>query len=325
MAAVLTSSVARISKAQERFSSLIRRRVAPRLAELEAFRERQRQRFLAILLADAAGIVVVLPLLWRLDLGYAVLAAFGLGALGLFLLQHTQRVFVRRVRETVMPAVCEAIGDLRSMTGMAPGLDFEGLESFGLLPRHNRKAVDDVFVGRHRDTDFTMAEVRLSYRSAGRRRSTRTKFRGLILAIATPREVGARILIARDTGLFGNRLKGWFKTFSGLQRLALPHPAFEARFEVFSDHPGRALETITPSFCDSLAALADAHQGAPLQGAFLGERFYLAMPRRGDQFAIGSLFRPLDRLEDDAARLLHDVQIVHRVIDCLHGERPQDL
>ena len=81
----------------------------------------------------------------------------------------------------------------------------------------------------------------------------------------------------------------------------------------------------TPAFCDSLAALAEAHRGVPLQGAFLGAHFYLAIPRRGDQFAIGSLFRPLDRLEEEAGRLLHDVQIVHRVIDCLHGDRPQDL
>ena len=74
MAAVLTRSVTRVTKANKRFSSLFRSHVAPRVAELEALRERQRQRFLGILVADAADIVVVLPLLWRLDFGFALLA-----------------------------------------------------------------------------------------------------------------------------------------------------------------------------------------------------------------------------------------------------------
>jgi len=45
------------------------------------------------------------------------------------------------------------------------------------------------------------------------------------------------------------------------------------------------------------------------------------MPRRGDQFRLGSLFRSLDRLKDEAEQVLQDVRIVHRVIDTLHGER----
>jgi hypothetical protein len=44
------------------------------------------------------------------------------------------------------------------------------------------------------------------------------------------------------------------------------------------------------------------------------------MPRRGDRFRLGSIFRPLDDLENEAGRVLHDVQIVHRVIDTLHGD-----
>jgi hypothetical protein len=49
---------------------------------------------------------------------------------------------------------------------------------------------------------------------------------------------------------------------------------------------------------------------------------FVAMRRSGDRFRIGSVFRPTDRLEEEAARLLEEVQIVHRLIDYLHGDRP---
>ena len=46
---------------------------------------------------------------------------------------------------------------------------------------------------------------------------------------------------------------------------------------------------------------------------------HLTLPKRRDQFRLGSLFRSLDGLEAEAEQVLHDVRIVHRVIDTLHG------
>lgn len=147
-------------------------------------------------------------------------------------------------------------------------------------------------------------------------------FRGLVFAIEVPRKVPARILIARDGGLLGNGLSGWIKRFDGMQRVALPDDVFEAHFELYADRPAVALATVTPELCANLVALATAQDGAPFQAAFAGGRFFVAMRRRGNQFGIGSVFRSTDRLEDETARLLEEVQIVHRLIDYLHGDRP---
>jgi Protein of unknown function (DUF3137) len=188
--------------------------------------------------------------------------------IGMHLLGSQQQRFRHRVRDLVMPAICRAIGDLRHSAGSAPGIPFDDLESLGLLPRHNRRQVDDVFEGRHRDTEFAMAEARLRYRSGGRKSRTRTVFRGLIFAIEVPRDVPARILIAREAGAIGNRVKGWINRFSGLARVSLPHPDFEARFEVYSDDPAVARDTVGPGFCDAMVALAEAHVGQAIRGAF---------------------------------------------------------
>ena len=147
-------------------------------------------------------------------------------------------------------------------------------------------------------------------------------FRGLIFAVAVPREVPARILVAGESGAIGNQLKAWIRGFSGLERVSLPHPAFEARFEVYSDDPVVARDSVGPAFCDAMVELAEAHEGRPIQGAFRLRSFYLTIPKRRDQFRLGSLFRSLDGLEAEAEQVLQDVRIVQRVIDTLHRARP---
>ena len=96
----------------------------------------------------------------------------------------------------------------------------------------------------------------------------------------------------------------------------------EARFELYADRPEVARATVTPTLCANLVALATAQGSAPFQAAFTDGRFFLALRRRGDRFRVGSLFRPIEELESEAARVLDEVQVVHRLIDHLHGDRP---
>lgn len=301
---------------------LFRREIAPHVPSLEAERVQGRARFITTAIAFACGAPMVLYVLWPLEPVWAGFAAVAMLLLGLHMLGREQRHFRHRVRDLVMPAICQAVGDLRHSAGSAPGIPFDELERLGLLPRHNRRRIDDVFEGRHRETEFVMVEARLRYHSGGRRSRTRTVFRGLIFAIEVPRDVPGRILVAREAGAIGNRLKGWIKGFSGLERVPLPHPAFEARFEVYSDSPAVARDVVGPAFCDAMVALAEAHEGQTIQGAFRSRWFYLTIPKRRDQFRLGSLFHPLDDLEAEVEQVLHDVRIVHRVIDTLHGVRP---
>ena len=301
---------------------LFQREIAPHVASLAAERAKGRSRFLTTAVAFAIGVPFLLALLWQFDPVWAGLATVLMLVLGLHMLGGEQRRFRHRVRDLVMPAICQAAGDLRHSAGSAPGIPFDELESLRLLPRHNHRRIDDVFEGRHRETEFVMAEARLRHRSGGRRSRTRTVFRGLVFAIEVPRDVPARILVAREAGAIGNRLKSWIKGFSGLERVSLPHPAFEERFEVYSEGPAVARDVVGPAFCDAMVALAEAHQGQTIQGAFRSRWFYLTIPKRRDQFRLGSLFHPLDNLEAEVEQALHDVRIVHRVIDTLHGVRP---
>jgi Protein of unknown function (DUF3137) len=323
MATALRSPRAASGTPEKRLARLFRREIAPHIASLDAERARRRGQFLATLVGCALGVPALTALLWPLDSGWAVAVGVIGVAIGANVLCQQQRAFRHHLRKLVMPAICQAIGDVQHHTGEAPGVPFDALERLGLLPGHNWRRIDDAFSGRHRGTGFVMAEVLLRQRSRGSRRSrSRKVFRGLVFAIEVPREIPARILIARDSGALGNRLKGWLKGFSGLAPVPLPDPEFEARFEVYADRPEVARSTVSPSVCAALTCLADRHPGRPLQGAFQGRWFYLSMPRAGDQFRLGSLFRSLDGLQREAGQVLRDIQIVHRVIDTLHGDAP---
>jgi hypothetical protein len=319
MATVLPTTGAR--QAERRLSDLFAREVEPKLTDLERRRRQHRLGYLLALAGMLAGIFLVFLLVHNLQ--HALFAGAIVLAVGVVLMQWLQRRYTNQVRRVAMPAICGAIGDLtHAVGGAAPHLDLRHLAQIGLVPGHNRERIDDVFCGRHRETGFTMAEVRLRRVRHGGRRRSHTVFRGLVFAIEVPRPVPARILIARDGGLIGNSLKGWIKGFDGMQRVTLPDQDFEARFELYADRPEIARATVTPGLCANLVALAEAHDGASFQAAFADGRFFVAMPRRGDQFRIGSVFRSTDALEDEATRLIHEVQIVHRLIDYLHGDRP---
>jgi len=317
MAAVLTRS--RPGRAESRLSARFQHEVVPGLAALEGARRRYRLGYGAALAAMLVGIFLIF--LWVGDLHNALFAGGVVVAIGFVLMQLAQRGYGVQARRAVMPAICEAIGDIRHDAGVADDLDLDGLARIGLVPSHNRQQLDDVFCGHHRATGFTMAEVRLRRVRRYRRRGSRTVFRGLIMAIAMPRPAATRILIASDAGRIGNRLEGWVRSFGAMQRVALPDQSFEAHFEVYADRPEAALATMTPELCANLAALA--HDGAPFEAAISDGRLFVALPKRGDLFRIGSLFRSTDALEEDAARVLHDVQIVHRLIDYLQGDRPR--
>lgn len=321
MASALRTPRARLGIRDPQLARLFEREIAPHLPRLEAERAQERSRFVMTAGGIGLGVTVLLILLWPLDNLWAALGAVVALVIGWHVLGSQQRRFRHRVRDLVMPAICRAVGDLRHSAGSAPGIPFDDLERLGMLPRHNRRRVDDVFEGRHRDTGFIMAEAALRHRGGGSKSRTRTVFRGLIFAIEVPRNVPARILVAREAGAIGNRLKGWINGFSGLARVPLPHSAFEARFEVYSDDPAVARAVVGPGFCDALVALAEARDGQAMQGAFRLQWFYLTIPKRRDQFRLGSLFRSLDDLEQEAQRVLQDVRFVHRVIDTLHGDR----
>lgn len=309
---------------QERgFAAVFRREIAPQLEMIEAERRRRRGQMHACVAAIAGACLVGAGIIWAFDsdpgailipviLGCVLCGAVYVGF---------DRSFRDRVAQVVMPPVCRFVGDMtyeRRPRGRIPLGRFEDLM---VVDSHSRAEVEDVIAGRHRDTDFTMAEVRLSRRSGKR---TKRVFEGLVLQIAVPRPFAGRTVIAADRGGFGNRLVGLFAVPGRCERLRFDDPDFESLFEVYTDDRAEAEALLVPQVRQSLVALS-RDTGSRLRAAFADGQFLLSLRRRARHFEVASLRRSVLDIEESLHRVLEEATIPHRIIDYLHGDRPSSL
>ena len=88
----------------------------------------------------------------------------------------------------------------------------------GITGSFDRAKLEDLFIGRHRDTDFRMVEARLKKRRRGRRKKgQKTVFSGLLCEIGVPLPFAGVVLVVGDKGALGNWIVDWLRdTFEGI-------------------------------------------------------------------------------------------------------------
>ena len=313
------------------FERFYQSEIAPHAAELEQARQARVGSFYR-------RIGISVPLLAILGGGLYLAGAFEgqpvwifvilvIGAIGAFVWigrpadQHREAL-----KELVIGPVCSFLGGLTYSRKAKDGFDLAAFRDNGVVGSFNRSSLEDLFAGSYRDTAFRMVEAKLKRR---RRRgrggsSSRTVFKGLLFDIAVPAPFSCRILLTGDKGGLVNRIEGFFRDkFGGREPVVFDHPAFEERYQVFSDDPAAARALMAPALLDSLVALAQSADRKALTAGFAEGRFLLALPHRRDLFEIGKLHRSLDHLEEDVTSLLREITLAHRIVDYLHGDRPE--
>lgn len=244
-------------------------------------------------------------------------------------LHHHAGVYRARVREAVTPVVCEAIGGMKSDSGAAYEV-LGRLRTLPLVAPFANHTLDDVFAGVHDGTDFILAEIRLFNRTtrmtgSGTKRTATTKestvFKGLLFLVETPGKIPARILVRgpRIPWLADWRVPAATLAKLGFARVAVPDAAFSRHLSLWAEDADVALQVIGPDLAATLTRLAATAGWRRIDAGFSGTRFVLLLPKGGNSFAVGGLFRPLSRLRDDAHRLLDEIMVVHRLIDVLKG------
>lgn len=320
------------------FAPIYGDRIVPELERLE--RERQVTATRATKLAAIPlGAAVLLGLLFALSADTAVelLFAFGLpvvfGALGAFLVWKWQeRGWAGSVAQSVMPAVCDFVGDLDYDRDATMRFPVDHARALGVVGGFDRSELSDRMEGTYRGASFELVEARLSRRTTDSDGDSkkRTVFRGLLFRIGVPAPAPGRILIARDFSPIGNRLAGLFsgKAGRGMPQVTMDHARFEEAFEVHADDPEAARAYLPPAFLDNLLAIGEKEGGRTgvkgMTAAFQDRSFYLALARDDDFMAMGRLHRPVGGLEEDLHKVFGDIALVRRIIDRLHGDHPED-
>ena len=307
----------------ERLDALLNEQVAPKLAELRA---KQRRYRLWALFAGLGGPALA----WiSFEIGDPFAIFFGrhaavLGPGVAFYLAHLCR---KAARNVVTPVVCEAIGGITHHENVRSG-EVGRLRRARLVASYNTLDIDDVFQGTHDGVAFVMMELHLkmvtrsvSGTGSNRRSSTRTRtiFRGLMFMIATPHPIPVPILIRGHRRRVGTPWRLSDSDLEGMQRIDISDEAFAQRCSLWTSDWGQAAQVITPQFISVVAILAASAGRKGIDAAFDIDQFLLLLPRRGDQFRVGGLFRSVRRLRVDAHRVMDEILMVHRLIETLKG------
>lgn len=310
------------AEAHDRLDSLLEAEVAPQFGALA--RTQTRFRLLAAAALAAPVLLAVLTwLAWDSDDFETFLVATVIAAmLGPGAAVHLSRSFRGRLRDALMPPVCRAIGGIRHQVGEGAAID--RLPRLAMVAPFNGREIDDVFQGEHAGIAFTMAEIalrRIVVRQRGHKteRRTRSVFKGLLFAIATPQPIAVPILLRGPDWFLLTPWRNNNPRNAGLVRVTVPDRAFARRFGLWTTDGEAALAVVTPDFAALMVSLSRAAGWRGIDAGFDRDRFLLLLPRVRGQFEAGGLLPSLNRLPRDAHRLLDQVLVVHRLIDSLRG------
>ena len=318
------------------FATVFVQDIVPRLDELERERrvlfEKRRVRIQITIVATVIGAGLSAWLfytltpwpppgffrvgLWKV---FPILVAAGVGS---FWVGNLRRAHQESLREIIVPAVCRFFDGLEYTRDPGERFDHKRFFELGIVPKGSfalhftdKVRLEDMFIGRHLDTAFRMVDAELKQfekYTYGVGRRAITVFDGLLFEIDVPVEFSGRVLIGGDKGDFGEE-----------SRVEFDHPDFKDRYAVYASDADEARRLVSPEFCDTMVALADAFDKKSLGAAFVDGVFLLAVPVPGDLFEPGSITRSVYDCEADIHEFLKELTIAHRVIDYLHGDRPE--
>ena len=321
------------SKLEAGFAPIFRETILPKLQQLESERVEllgTTRKIIAVILAVAIFLTATILWFWG-DSAFgffsaAVFVFFGIAG-SVFLWKVQTSGWTSSVADTVMPPICEHVGNLNYENHRLAGFPLQNIRDMGLLPHYDNSDLSSRLDGTYRGTSYDMvkAELTKTTRGSNNNDTTSTVFSGLLFHIEVPAKSPGRIMIMRDRGGFGNKL-GEMLSFGGarsMPKLDFDHAAFEDAFEVYAENPDTARSYMPKMFRDSLLAIGESEGGrrgakAMLAG-FEGTSFYLVLSRGGAFMQMGKLTKSVTEIEDDLHAIFDDIELSHRIIDRLHG------
>ncbi|KMW58993.1 putative galanin [Candidatus Rhodobacter oscarellae] len=325
------------NRIEQGFAPIFQDEVRPRLVALEQQRQGRlalAKRWIRILIGVAVAAVIIMVVMFgdhELILPI-VLAVVGFSAFGSLTIWRRQSAnWSDNVSEVIMPAICRHVGNLSYDRSGGDGIDTDNMDRLGMLSSFNIANFKDRLEGSYRDTRFVLVKAHLQKRKRSspdnRERTTTTVFRGLLFWISVPVAAPEPILITRELGKMENKLAEIFsgKSGRGMPNVSFDHPEFEAAFEVYSNDPDAAHRMMPSAFLDSLLTIGtqetDRRGIQSMIAGFYGDNFYMTLKQSIDSFLqMGSLNTPVADMEDDVHAIFADIDMIHRIIDRLHGD-----
>lgn len=194
----------------------------------------------------------------------------------------TQPLKVRqqRLRDSLFPKIFGFVEDLRYQHRGKP-LSFTRLPA-AATGRHTGHSFDDVIAGRYAGFPFELYETTLTRRSG---KSTRTVFRGLVLAFQAPHVFPGTLVATKQSGEVARFFRDLFGD-GGLKRVETGDASLDAVYEVRSDNPSAARPLIDGNLARALDWLRETWPGEPARVALCDGDAFILLPMSKNFFEL---------------------------------------
>lgn len=253
---------------------------------------------------------------------FALFPLFFGGCLALVVYLERGRAVGQELSSFLRPLLCRFLGQM-TFHAEVPShfLHADRLRQLSILPKSDRTRLPLAIDGDWRGVAYKLTKAYLSesYRDHNDKLRERSLFRGIVLEIDCPVDMPL-VVFCRDFGETLNGLYRWAgRKHLPQQKLALHDAELEALFEVYTDDPARAAETLDVRFARLLTELAQEHQGGKryVGAAFEGRKFYLALSLPHGFLNLDVARRPLSESNARLRAALADLVLPRRVIDAL--------
>lgn len=286
------------SQMRNEFLEKYQKIIVPKIKEYEA--ERKIRKILAIFCFLVSAIIagILIYSAYKLHVKDEVLDVaifiFGLGCCACFIIKKD---FENRIKEKIMPTVCQCfsnlswnVGDYSGHVHNLVGGPVYGMEggkyfvSAGLFKDYSREKYDDVFVGTHKGVKFDIIE---SDFIKGSGKYQEVVFSGVIVKLDMNKNFKGHTLIKPDS-MFHSSPK------EGLRHTVLEDTVFEGKFDVYTDDEVEARYLITTAFMERLNNMKTAFRATGISCAFYNQNLIIGLSTSQDLFSICSLFKPID-------------------------------
>jgi hypothetical protein len=313
------------------FSQVFANEIAPSLDKLELQRQelegKGTQQFRAALaIAALIGLAFVFFQGWPGLFFMALSLVFGF-IVGSALRSNQGKKWSGAVAETVMPALCNFLGDTRYDRHATSSFSADRVRELNLVDSFSRATLEDHIAGTWQGVAYEMVEANLIRKSPKGRNSgssETTVFKGLLFRISLPHPAPTRISILRNYGRTMNAVAGFlsFGKGRGMPRVETGHPAFEKDFELHAQHPDGVLDYLPPAFLDNLVAIGERESDngtSGMRAAFDGPDFWLALERKKPFMEMARLNQPVQEISGELHQVFNDMALIRRIIDRLKG------
>ncbi|MEK7524361.1 MAG: DUF3137 domain-containing protein [Patescibacteria group bacterium] len=270
------------------FSVIFDQYIKPKLQSLEEKRVElekkytQRKIISIPVIAGITGVFGVLLALGILPIDRLPVFLYILAITGvLWWMRGPVREYTRLAKENIIPEVLRFFGDF--VYSVDDGIEPQILQQSRIMPTYDHYDHEDYLKGTYKNVFIEMNEANLRVK---RGKHTSTVFKGQLIHFVLNKKFTGQTIVTTDSGKLGNFLGS---LFSGMKKVGLEDPKFEAMFEVRGTDQIEARYLLTTAFMERLINLSELYQNHKIQCSFFDNTLFISIPSTLNLFEPGPI------------------------------------